>query len=572
MIRQKFFIRVTALVLLLSFSARSQEPLRGLDDSAATAVRKKAIDLLESVAGQVDSLRSAENRARIRSNVAELLWNHDEKRSRSLFAAVEEDIKAGFNETDTDDATRNHTLMVFGQLRRDTLVRIAKHDPELASNFLQATRLPPEMHLPDAMANSEKSMELRLATQIAARNPQLALKLGRQSLAKGVSPDLLTVFSQLQRKDKDAALSFFKEIVDKLKSVNLADDSMATELAINLARSFQPAPTDDSAHRDLIGVLLTSALANGCAEESNNTPYMCFQIGSIFSMMEGYYGQRAAPLRRWARNAPGYSFPQMPAEVNEAIENGTVDELLALAAEHPELQQQISWKAMMKAQVSGDFVTARRIASNISDEDQRRYMLGQIDRTEKSQSVDAEKLAAIQQELRGLSNNEERIGFLLSAAIQVGGTDRKAALGLLSQAGQIIDSLKPGRIQIEGKIGLAMMYCSLKSDRGFTIIESLIPRFNELVAASATLDGFNHNYLRDGEWNMSGEGEVGRLLNAVAQNAGFFAALDFDRSVNLAGQMERPELRLMAKLKIAQGVLASPPNPARMFQAPGFIR
>jgi hypothetical protein len=117
-----------------------------------------------------------------------------------------------------------------------------------------------------------------------------------------------------------------------------------------------------------------------------------------------------------------------------------------------------------------------------------------------------------------------------------------------------------------------MMYCSLKSDRGFTIIESLIPRFNELVAASATLDGFSHNYLRDGEWNMSGEGEVGRLLNAVAQNAGFFAALDFDRSVNLAGQMERPELRLMAKLKIAQGVLASPPNPALMFQPPGFIR
>ena len=65
MSHRSFFISVTASVLLCSFSARSQEsaPARGSDEGAA--VSKKAIELLESVAGQVDSLRSAENRARI---------------------------------------------------------------------------------------------------------------------------------------------------------------------------------------------------------------------------------------------------------------------------------------------------------------------------------------------------------------------------------------------------------------------------------------------------------------------------------------------------------------------------
>jgi hypothetical protein len=90
-------------------------------------------------------------------------------------------------------------------------------------------------------------------------------------------------------------------------------------------------------------------------------------------------------------------------------------------------------------------------------------------------------------------------------------------------------------------------------------MEALMPRLNELVAASATLDGFEHNYLRDGEWNMTGEGAVGGLLTNVAQNAGYFAGLDFDRSVTLASQLERPELRLMAELKIAQSVLANQP-------------
>lgn len=571
---RKIFISVTLSVLLFPFSALSQEPgpLRGLDESAATAVRKKAIDLLESVASQIDGLRSAENRARIGSNLGELLWTHDEKRSRTLFAAVREDIKAGFNEADTKDVTSDQTLMVFWQLRSDTLGRIAKHDPVLALEFLRATRPPADVKLPYQMRDGEKSLELRLASQIAAKNPGLALKLGRQSLAKGFSPDLLSVLSQL-RKNKDAAQSFFKEIVDKLKSVDLAQDSTATEIALSLARSFPPPAADELAYRDLIGVLLASALASGCANAKNDgtfdAPQICFYIGSVFSRIEKYYAQDAASLRQWAG---GEQAEDEWTSIRGELEKGTVDEILALAGKYPEMQRQLYWEAMRKTEASGDYARARQIASAYPEEGGRFDLLAEVDRAQMWKSLNSEKLAAIQQELSELSNNEERIGFLFSVAMQVGGTERKAALALLSQAGQLIDSTKPGRAQLEGQIALAMMYCSLKSDRGFTIMESLIPRFNELVTASATLDGFSHNYLRDGEWNMSGEGEVGRLLNAVAENAGFFAALDFDRSVNLAGQMERPELRLMAKLKIAQGVLASPPNPALMFQPPGFIR
>jgi len=167
---------------------------------------------------------------------------------------------------------------------------------------------------------------------------------------------------------------------------------------------------------------------------------------------------------------------------------------------------------------------------------------------------------------------EERISFLLQVADQVGGNDRKAALGLLSQAEQLISSIKPGTEQMEGQIRLAMLYCSLKSDRGFAIMESLMPRLNELVAAAAALDGFENSYLRDGEWTMTSAGSIGRLLTDLAQNAGYFTRRDFDRSLTLANQFERPELRLMAELKIAQAVLASQLNPAPMDQTTVGIR
>jgi len=83
-----------------------------------------------------------------------------------------------------------------------------------------------------------------------------------------------------------------------------------------------------------------------------------------------------------------------------------------------------------------------------------------------------------------------------------------------------------------------------------------MPKLNELVAAASTLDGFENNYLRSGEWTMTSAGGIGELLTDLAQNAGYFAGSDFDRSVTLANQFERPELRLMAQLKIGQAILA----------------
>lgn len=565
MSRRSFFISVTVSVLLFSFSARSQQtnPAQGLDETEATAVRKKAMKLLESVAGQVGSLRLAENRARIGSNVAELLWDHDEQRSRSLFAAVQEDIRSGFNDADPDDSARTNTLQVFARLRRDTLDRIAKHDPGFALEFLLATRPQADPPLP-GLLRAERDLELRLASQIAAKDPQLTLKLGRESLAKGFSADLWPVLSQLLKKDKEAALSFYNAIVDKLKSANLARDPQAIWLALRLARFFQPPEADEQVYRELIGILLESALASGCATASEyDSTYLCREIGSIFPKMEKYYAPRATGLRRWAlEGQSGEGLRTAESQrVAEIIDEGTIEEILALAPKHPEMQNRIFWSAMSKAEYAGDISRARQIASDVPDERQRRSMLAHLDGDQEWSSMSDQKLAELQQLVTSLRRPVERIEFLLQVVSRMRENDRKTALELLSQADQIISSIKPGTEQLGGQMRLALMYCSWKSDRGFAIMESLIPRLNELVAAAATLDGFENNYFRDGEWTMTAAGRIGELLTGLAQNAGYFGWRDFDRSVTLANQFERPELRLMAQLKIAQGVLTNQRNP-----------
>lgn len=92
------------------------------------------------------------------------------------------------------------------------------------------------------------------------------------------------------------------------------------------------------------------------------------------------------------------------------------------------------------------------------------------------------------------------------------------------------------------------------------MMESVIRKLNELVAAATKLNGFDNQYLRNGEWNMTAEGGVGSLLTMLAQNAVYFALCDFDRAVALSSQFERRELRMMAQLKLAQGVLDGPPK------------
>ena len=131
---------------------------------------------------------------------------------------------------------------------------------------------------------------------------------------------------------------------------------------------------------------------------------------------------------------------------------------------------------------------------------------------------------------------------------------------LLNDASVLAETLKPGKEQTEVQIGLAGGYCQENSDRGLAIMESLMPKLNELVSAAAKLDGYDHNNLRYGEWNMSGAGSVGSLLTQLAEHAPYFAWCDFDRAVNLANQFERQELRIMARLKLAQGILAGRPR------------
>src|SRR6185295_261521 len=112
------------------------------------------------------------------------------------------------------DADRFNTLRVFAYLRSNIIFRIAKHDPELALSFLRSTRPPEDANFPEEL-RSDSRIESQLAREVSKKNPQLALKLARESLASGFSFELLSALQELREKDKEAAASLYSAIVDK---------------------------------------------------------------------------------------------------------------------------------------------------------------------------------------------------------------------------------------------------------------------------------------------------------------------------------------------------------------------
>ena len=549
-------------LLLLTGGAHAQEPQarRTLDPE----LQKKAVDLLGTVADQIGTLQSAENRARLGSNIAASLWKHDEQRARRLLAAVQSDIALGLQKVDEDEHALTLNRMVFLKLRMDTIERIAAYDAEAALAFLKATEPEPAVTKEEYIAEMLRSLEIRLANQIAGEKPEVALQLGRKSLDRGFSEELFPLLKLLLKKDRSKGLTLYKEMVAALERRGLTNYTAALWFGARLLRLFPPPMVDEPSYRDLVKLFIDTAFQNGChkaIEQRAQGFYYCRELVAFLPQMEKVDASRAAELKK---SSPDEEEDSGSSEGYEALEdiaqNGTVDQMLELAGKYPELQHTIYWRAVSKAVESGNFDQARKIATDHIDDPMRKEILARLDRAQEFQALTSEKVAEIQSALAKVPTTRGKISFLLQLANQLGPHDRKATLKLLGQAGELIETMKPGREQTEVEIGLAMMYCIEKDERSFTRMHSIMPKLNELIAAAIKLDGYETSNVRDGEWNMSSQGHVGSLLTMLSQGAVYFAWCDFDRAVNMAGQFERSEIRLMAQLKLAQAILAGPPK------------
>ena len=546
--------------LLLLLLAVALMPATGFsqqlsDKQADEALRQKAYKLLDSLAEQIAYLQSGENRARMGSNIAMSLWPRNEARAREMFATVAKEIKTGLDDKDLYHyAAKPH----FIKLREDTALRIGMFDPGAALQFLEETRSN-EVYIRDEAQNK---LNVQLATLFAGTNPDLSVKLGRESLKQGVSNDQLALIYELTKKSRVHASALLAEMVKVAPYQDIRHGMDREQFYIALARLLGPSLEGDPAFRDLMNYLTGVVLEAGCGNKKYvDKDGFCYRMGLVVPFMEKVDAKRVAPLKHLARRG-GFPYEWSPelTQYADVYQNGSLDDLFAMLPKFPEFRDFGQGIVIRKVMESGDFERARKLANEFTwkGASDRQLILKEIDDAQRI--VNEDTSAEIFEKAPVWRGESETFHYLFRTANEIGTKNRQTTVRLLDRASEYLDKVPPEKWQMQWQIGIAVSYCQVKSDRCFTMMDPIVRKMNELVSAATKLSGFDNSYLADGEWNMTAEGGVGSLLTMLAQNAVYFALCDLDRAMALSTQFERREIRMMAQLKLAQGVLEGPPK------------
>lgn len=215
-----------------------------------TEREKNAFRLLDQVIDEAQSLRLTENRVRVQIGAADMLWDRNQGRARSLFAMAGEGVaELGRGSQSTtprrNNDAANQDRRAF-QLRQELVLSAARHDAQLAYQLLAVTKPPapatpttpsdPRMNRAPAM--SEDNLEQALLGRIASLDPKLAAQNAEQMMEKGQFPRSVSdVLNQLYKQDPDAAAKLADKTVKKLQSSNLLTNNDAVSLAQTLINS-----------------------------------------------------------------------------------------------------------------------------------------------------------------------------------------------------------------------------------------------------------------------------------------------------------------------------------------------
>ncbi|HEX8633991.1 MAG TPA: hypothetical protein VF703_07545 [Pyrinomonadaceae bacterium] len=603
----------TLIALLLTASvpvattAVAQEPkpaapaVKTIEQTAEQAeLERKAVALLDEVTGETPALKLVANRIRLRAAAAEILWPRDQERAREIVNAAANDLAAVAGGIETSDPQYYEVTGTLSQVRQRMLFLIAERDPKFALEFLRATRLPPPPVQPGVnfpQPDQELMLEAQLAQQIAARDPQQALRLAEEVLSRGLSSNLIPLLDQLRTRDPEGASRLAANVARKLRTANFATDFEATSiagylvLATRAPENATAAPgnnqttiaagqtnarrllLDEPTRRDLVSLLVNAALGSMSNRRGTmNVGGLVATVRQLTPEVERYLpAQAAGVLRRledfeWGGRNSGSQLRPVP-------ETATPDAIIEAAAKaSPETRSQLYRAAAWKALNEGNPDRARQIINqHIEGGRQREQMLKELDQQMFWRAASEGKIEQAQAFLTRAKSTDERVTMLLQLARTTSGKgNATAAAGFLDEAWNLIGGRAKGDSQFSTQLQLAQVYAHIASPRAFEIIEASLTHLNELVAAAAVVDGFGQAAFTEDELKWQ-EGYLwGALATQANETLAALAPVDFARALAAADRLQRPELRLPARLAVARGILFK--EGARNNSAPPPVR
>ncbi|HYY93319.1 MAG TPA: hypothetical protein VE713_02285 [Pyrinomonadaceae bacterium] len=283
-----------ALLISQTLAAR-QTRARAADDlgagGAESAREAKALALLDGVIEDARALRLPEDRVFVQTTAAGLLWEHDEDRARHVYAEALSGLLELAQVRDENGGRGEGVVCLCAEMREKLVDEVAQRDAALAREFLEGTRglVRPE---------DEAQLQLKLAARTTASDPRQALRVARASLSKGVSAELTGLLSGLRQSDAEAAASLARELLEKLRTEDLANNFEAATVAFELLH-MSAAPPAGVPLLNSEGVSeLSSLIASAALRPAGGNEELLLTLPTVMPEIEKYAPSLAPRLRR----------------------------------------------------------------------------------------------------------------------------------------------------------------------------------------------------------------------------------------------------------------------------------
>lgn len=545
-------------------------------------LEKKTLTLLNDTAAATWGLKLPENRLFVMAGAADLLWPFDEKRARTVYwdalnsmqliAPAVRNTGQTLSKTEQEKAVQSY--LSFFQFRQRLLRQAAKRDAQLALEMLRATRQASPRQFAEFPLPDDLQLEQEIATLIAARDPAQALQIARQSLAKGLTFEVLNLLHQLSQKDTEKASEFTGEIIAKVRTVNVATDFRAAAIAVHLLLASR---TNDVREQAQLGAIATAKglilnqeqkrelveiLTNGALNASAGGNLLV-QLRQVMPEVEHFFPERRAAIERKlaAFKRSAIELQRSQYDSNVMVANGSLEEVVRMAGAADSASSLMLYQhAAVMAVAQGKADWFRDVVSkDIRDDGDRATVTDVVDVQEIAVAVHRKQLDRLQKLLPRIHRREARARALAELAVMLKekGEDNAAATMLDEAATLIKTDIKDER-ETEALLTLLCAYAVVDPPKAFALADRTIDRANSQISLLMLFDRVvKSGAVKKNEIILEHPGlmPLDLMLFRYGKGVAALAKADFNRTRALAERFDRNELRVMAQLLILKALL-----------------
>lgn len=586
------------LLLLLAFAvhivpAQVMESKR-TDDQVK--FRERTIELLRETSLEVSRMRSIENRISFSAELASLMWFHDEKVARSMYALTMNDFRELLIQLDgrmmtldlpPDEETDfvpsffggparspvERKLRIAMAVRQQIAMSLAEHDGDLALKFFYETvGLITSAQFRKETEAADKSFEMQLIKEIADSNATTALKFGTASLKDGVDGNHVELLKKIYKKDADKGVDFGAAILDRIKSDRKSvKGAHVFDALLSFGESNLEASQKPGGKKTVYSRSDLRDLADQFAQTLLDTDDdMVFWGMEYVTRIEKYAPNRGVQLRA--------KLKKLELETAGAVREMRVDRITALS----NVASNANLATGAGTASNANLAMAKAMEQKAAREKAEKQLMDDIKGFSKSQSKDDREAAVTRtrKSIAALSAKEKKIGAYTMLAVQLAKIgDKELADQVMREAERLINPAPKNYQDFMYSWMVGSGYAEVDPDRAFPLLTDTIIRANETIAAFVKVAEFidiNEEIIDDGEIQVGMFG--GAMVRGLTKELGVanttlmaLAKADLSKAKALTNSFDRIETRVLAKMLILRAVLddRKPPSPDETDAAAG---